>query len=63
MLYSVEKKEIAIMKKILNYVMKHKMAVNTLVFTAGTITTLSNWGCCFFIFHQPKLPNALIVRE
>lgn len=51
------------MKKILNYLMKHKMAINTLVLTAGTITTLSNWGCCFFIYHQPKLPNALKARE
>lgn len=47
------------MKKIMSYAMKRKGTINSLMLAGGIVTALSNYGCCFFIFHQPELPEAL----
>lgn len=47
------------MKKIMSYAIKRKGVINSLMLVGGIVTVLSNYGCCFFIFHQPELPKAL----
>lgn len=47
------------MKEVMNNLLKKKGALNVFVFAAGIITVLSKWGCCFYIYHQPKFPDAL----
>lgn len=40
-----------------------KGTINSLMLAGGIVTALSNYGCCFFIFHQPELPEALRKAE
>ncbi|EOS80021.1 cyclic lactone autoinducer peptide [Dorea sp. 5-2] len=47
------------MKRLVTYAMKRKGVINSLMLAGGIVTVLSNYGCCFYIFHQPKLPEAL----
>lgn len=47
------------MRKLVAYAMKRKGVINSLMFAGGIVTVLSHCGCCFYIFHQPKLPEAL----
>lgn len=47
------------MKKFVSNVMKKKGVINSLMLAGGLVTVLSNYGCCFYIFHQPKFPEAL----
>lgn len=47
------------MNKIKNYVMGRKGLLNAVVMVAGLTTMMARDGFCFFVFHQPKFPEAL----
>lgn len=51
------------MKRITNYLMrvlmKRKGVLNAFMLVGGLTSILAKYGCCFYIFHQPKLPDSL----
>lgn len=47
------------MKKFLNYFLGRKELVSALMVVGGITSVFSKYGCCFYIFHQPKFPDAL----
>ena len=57
------RKEVEIMKRIVNYLMKRKSVLNAFVVVGGTMAMMAREGFCFYIFHQPQLPEALREKE
>lgn len=48
-----------IMKKLLTYIMSKKMVINAFVLLGGVTAMMARDGFCFYIYHQPKYPDAL----
>lgn len=51
------------LKKGLKSLLKRKTTLRTLMFAGGFFTVLAQFGCCFYIYHQPKYPEALKAKE
>ncbi len=47
------------MKKLLNYFLGKRELVSALMLIGGITSVMSKLGCCFYIYHQPKFPDAL----
>lgn len=47
------------MKKLLNCFLGKKEIVGALMLIGGITSVFSRYGCCFYIYHQPKFPDAL----
>jgi len=47
------------MKKILSYIMSKKAVVNAFVVLGSAVAMMARDGFCFYIYHQPKYPDAL----
>lgn len=43
--------------------MKRKSVLNAFVVVGGTMAMMAREGFCFYIFHQPKLPEAFREKE
>lgn len=50
-------------KNVLKKLGQNKMVLNSIMLAGGVFTVLFRYGCCFFIYHQPKYPEALRVTE
>ena len=48
-----------IMKKWINSMMSKKQALSALMLVGCVTASMAKDGFCFFIYHQPKLPEAL----
>ena len=57
------RKEVEIKKIIVKNLMKRKSVLNDFVVVGGTIAMMAREGFCFYIFHQPKLPEAFREKE
>jgi len=51
------------MKKKIEFLLKQKTTLSAFMLVSGLVTVLSKYGCCFFIYHQPKYPEALRMTE
>lgn len=47
------------MKKIWNYFMNKKGVINAFMFVGCLTSIMARDGFCFYIYHQPKFPDAL----
>lgn len=50
-------------KKALESLLKRKTTLSAFMLVGGFLTVLAQYGCCFFIYHQPKYPEALRMTE
>lgn len=47
------------MNKIRNFIMKRKNVLNVFMLVGGLTAMMARDAFCFFVFHQPKFPDAL----
>jgi len=51
------------MKKAFESLLKRKNILSAFMLAGGIVSALANFGCCFYIYHQPKYPQALRMVE
>ena len=47
------------MYKIRNFIIKRKNVLNVFILAGGLTAMIARDAFCFFVFHQPKFPDAL----
>lgn len=52
-----------VMKKWIKKIMNNKSVLNTLMVVSCLTAVMAKDGFCFFIYHQPKFPDALKDNE
>lgn len=51
------------MKKLLKKIVNRREVLTSFMMAAGVTVLFSGFGCCFYIFHQPNYPKALLDKE
>lgn len=47
------------MKKFMNRFIRRKEVLSAVMVMGGLVSVLAKYGCCFYIYHQPRFPEAL----
>lgn len=51
------------LKRALESLLKRKTTLSAFMLVGGFLTVLAQYGCCFYIYHQPRYPEALKIAE
>ena len=57
------RKEMRHMKKAFESLLKRKNILSAFMLAGGIVSVLAKYGCCFYIYHQPKYPEALRMAD
>lgn len=51
------------LKKALESMLKRRVTLGAFMLVGGFLSVLAQFGCCFYIYHQPRYPEALRMKE
>jgi len=51
------------LKKALDSLLQRRTTLSVFMLAGGLLSVLSQFGCCFYIYHQPHYPEALRMKE
>lgn len=51
------------LNKVLDSLLKRRTTLSVFMLAGGFLSVLAQFGCCFYIYHQPQYPEALRMKE